>query len=164
MSVDADRIARAALLLLESHDVDGFLHTLPAPKAAELPAERGRRGVERVYALASPMRVSLVPEGLSQKFEKLFRGEIQTGDAEFDAKVFIRTDTPEQASAWLEIAALRSAVLPLVASGGRVVVDGSTVTLSAWSEEDPGAVLDDRTAATILAHVEAVARPPDAEP
>ncbi len=160
MSADADRIARAALLLLESHDLDGFLGTLPEPTERALAGD-GRKGTERVYALASPLRVTLEPEGLSKRFVKLFKAEHQTGDADFDAKVYITTDTLELTAAWLDIAALRSAVLPLVESGGRVVVDGAAVTLVAWSDDDPRKVLDDRTAATILAHVEAVARPPE---
>lgn len=160
MAVDADQIARAALLLLESHDVEGFLKTLAAPKVST-PSSGGRKGVERVYALASPMRVTLVPEGLSQRVVKLFKGEIQTGDADFDAKVFIATDTPELVAAWLDIDALRSVVLPLIESGGRVEVNGDAVALAAWSTDDPAKVLDDRTAATILAHIEAVARPPE---
>jgi hypothetical protein len=161
MPADADRIARAALLLLESHDMEGFLDTLSAPKEATL-GGAGRTGLERTWTLASPLRVSLVPEGLSKKLVKLFKGEIQTGDEEFDAKVFIDTDTPELAASWLDIAALRSAILPLIVSGGRVQVTGDAVTLTAWSDGDPKKVLDDRTAATILAHVEAVARPPEA--
>jgi len=161
MSADADRIARAALLLLESHDVEGFLDTLAPPKEAAL-GGAGRAGLERTWALASPLRVSLVPEGLSQKFAKLFKREIQTGDGAFDAAVYIVTDTPELAAAWLDIPSLRSAILPLIASGGRVEVTGDAVTLAAWSDGDPKKVLDDHTAATILAHVEAVARPPEA--
>lgn len=156
---DADRIARAALLLLESHDVEGFLQTLPAPKESAL--QGGRAGVERTWALASPLRVSLTPEGLSKKLVKLFKGEIQTGDDDFDAKVFIETDTPELAAAWLDIPSLRSAILPLVESGGGVEVNGDTVALRAYSDGDAMRVLDDRAAAVILAHVEAVARPPE---
>ncbi len=152
MSADADRIARAALLLLESHDVEGFLETLPAPAESALAG-----GVARTWPMASPLRVSLTPEGLSKKLVKLFKGEIQTGDDVFDAAVFIDTDTPELAAAWLDIPALRSAILPLVQSGGGVEVNGESVTLRAYNN-----ALDDRAAATILAHVEAVARPPEA--
>lgn len=160
MAVDADQIARAALLLLESHDVDGFLDTLPAAKVSTQ-TSGARKGVERVYTLPSPMRVTLVPEGLSQRVVKLFKGELQTGDADFDAKVFIATDTPELVGPWLDIASLRSALLPLIESGGRVEVNGDIVALAAWSADDPAKVLDDRIAATILAHIEAVARPPE---
>ena len=158
MSAEADRIARAALILLESHDVDGFLRTLPAPTENPL-VESGRKGVERVYTLASPLRVTMTPEEITHKLIKLVRKEIQTGDKAFDAKVYITTDTPDVAAAWLDIEALRSAILPIIASGGKVDVSGESVTLVAWSDGDPASVLDDRTVATILAHVEAVAQP-----
>lgn len=151
MSADADRIARAALLLLESHDMEGFLATLPPPTEA-LSSE----GVARSWALPSPLRVSLGPEKFSKKLVKLFKGELQTGDEAFDAAVFIDTDTPQLAAAWLDIPALRSALLSLVEKGGSIEVDGETVTLRA-----PREAFDDRSTATILAHVEAVAHPPE---
>lgn len=153
MPDEADRIARTALLLLESHDVEGFLETLPAPTEAAVAG-----GVARTWTLASPLRVTLQPEGLSKKLVKLFKGEIQTKDAAFDAAVFIDTDTPALVTAWLDIPELRGAILAVVQGGGSVAVDGETVTLRAPGD---GAILDGRTVATILAHVEAVARPPE---
>src|SRR5205823_11211649 len=43
----------------------------------------------------TPIKAHFTQEGLGKKITKLFKKELQTGDAEFDRAIYIATDTPD---------------------------------------------------------------------
>ena len=75
----------------------------------------------------APIRASFVREGLAAQLVKLFKRELQTGDATFDQAVYITTDTADATSAWLADAGIRARVLELVESGGSIEIEGTKV-------------------------------------
>jgi hypothetical protein len=66
-------------------------------------------------------------EGLTERLVKIFRKEIQTGDALFDEHVHIKTDTTDATEKLLESSELRAIVEGIVAGGGAVEIDGASV-------------------------------------
>jgi hypothetical protein len=77
----------------------------------------------------SRVRASFSKEGLVEKVVKLFKSELQAGDAEFDAAVYVSTDTPEVTKSFLQDAELRVVLARLVEHGG-VELDGTAVVAS----------------------------------
>jgi len=61
------------------------------------------------------IRAAFSHEGIMQRVSKVFTGELQTGDALFDAAVFIRTDTPGTTAELLESEEARSAIMAIAA-------------------------------------------------
>src|SRR5262245_21571144 len=65
--------------------------------------------------------------------------EIQTGDPEFDRKVYVTCDHPHVATVLTETAALREAVVKMLDDGYRKIsFDGKVVTARRRSEFEPG--------------------------
>ena len=94
--------------------------------------ERGtaKNGVTEVrYTLPKSTKVeaTFAYEGLTERMVKIFKKEVQTGDALFDEHVHIKTETPDETSALLDSIELRAIIEGIVSEGGAVEVDGSTV-------------------------------------
>ncbi len=51
------------------------------------------------------------------KLTKLFKKELQTGDAEFDKLVYITTDTPNETAAFLQSPEIRAAIALAIDTG-----------------------------------------------
>lgn len=81
------------------------------------------------------LRASFKKEGVVEKVVKLFKKELQTGDVEFDKKVYISTDTPDVTARFLEDENVRLLILALVQWGG-VEVDGKVVQASVEGHTD----------------------------
>jgi hypothetical protein len=89
------------------------------------------------------------PEGLSARFGKLFKKEIQTGDALFDEHVHVKTATEDATTKLLDSSEVRTVIERVVSEGGAVAIDDKTVTI----ELPDGVPLDQ---ALVQALVEAV--------
>ena len=94
--------------------------------------ERGKAkdGVTEVrYTLPKSTKVeaTFAYEGLTERMVKIFKKEVQTGDALFDEHVHIKTETPDETSALLDSIELRAIIEGIVSEGGAVEVDGATV-------------------------------------
>lgn len=76
----------------------------------------------------SPYRFTLKGEGVVEKVVKLFKKELQTGDADFDAKVYISTDSPDETARFLSDENNRLLALGFVRVAP-VEVDGAVVQL-----------------------------------
>jgi hypothetical protein len=76
-----------------------------------------------------PIRATFGREGLADKLLKIFKKEIQTGEALFDEAVRIKTDTVEATTALLESADIRAVVERVIVNGGSIEIDGAHVKL-----------------------------------
>ncbi len=81
--------------------------------------------VTTTFALTTPPKIqaSFTREGLGQKLVKLFKKEIQVGEAAFDDVVYVSTDTPEETAAFLKSPDIRATILTAVREGGSVLID-----------------------------------------
>jgi hypothetical protein len=68
------------------------------------------------------VKVSFVPEKVRHKVIKVFKRELQLGDPEFDAAVYIDTDEEARVAAFLEAESTRSLVLEVVGGGGQIAI------------------------------------------
>lgn len=85
---------------------------------------------------ATPLHVTFSKEGLGKKLVKIFKKELQTGDATFDTTVYVSTDTPETTGKLLESNVVRAIVARIVAGGGHVEIDGGFVKLLVPGHQD----------------------------
>lgn len=69
------------------------------------------------------------PEGLSQRFGKLFKKEIQTGDALFDEHVHVKTATEDATTKFLDSSDIRTVIERIVSDGGAVAIEDKNVTI-----------------------------------
>jgi hypothetical protein len=74
------------------------------------------------------VRATFGPEGLSATFGKLFKKELQTGDALFDEHVHVKTETEDATANLLESEDVRTVIERVVSEGGAVAIDDKTVT------------------------------------
>jgi hypothetical protein len=91
------------------------------------PISSHRVGVREAWTLPvhCPVQATFGSEGLLAKLRKLFTSEVQTGDAAFDAAVFIETTTVEATRAWLVSDGVRQGILQVVRSGESFSVEGN---------------------------------------
>jgi hypothetical protein len=89
-----------------------------------------------VLPTASPLEVTFSKEGLGRKLTKLFKKEIQTGDAAFDSAIYIATDSPEATQQFLTSSELRAAIDFCVQAAGPVEIDSNRVTLEVPGHDD----------------------------
>jgi len=84
---------------------------------------------EVVYTLPRSTKVeaTFAFEGLTARMVKIFKKEIQTGDALFDEHVHITTETADETSALLDSTELRAIIEGIVSEGGAVEINGATV-------------------------------------
>lgn len=75
-------------------------------------------------------------EGFTEKLVKMFKKEVQTGDALFDQHVHIKSDTPETTAKLLESQELRAIIEGIVTEGGAVEVDGAFVKIELKGQKD----------------------------
>lgn len=89
-------------------------------------------GVREVWRLPENARlqVQLTQEGLFDALKKLFSKELQTGDARFDKRVYIHTETPEQTQRFLSAPELRAAVFAIIDAGGEIEIDNQRLELT----------------------------------
>lgn len=73
------------------------------------------------------LRVSMRKESWGDAIVKVFKKELQTGDAEFDRLVYISTDTPEATAAFLKSDDIRAAVGLMIETGGLLEIQGDQV-------------------------------------
>jgi hypothetical protein len=77
----------------------------------------------------APIAASFSTESLAHKIVKIWKSEVQTGDAEFDEAVYISTETPEATAHMLQSEELRTLLRGLLRHGP-ITVSGTTVTLT----------------------------------
>jgi len=73
------------------------------------------------------VQAAFTAEGLSKRLVKIFKRELQTGDALFDEHVHINTETEDETAKLLESTELRAIIEGIVSDGGAVEVDGAFV-------------------------------------
>ncbi|MBI5534407.1 MAG: hypothetical protein HY898_16910 [Deltaproteobacteria bacterium] len=95
----------------------------------------------------SPIRASFRKESWGDALVKIFKKEIQTGDAEFDKLIYISTDTTEETTAFLRSPELRNALALAVDTGGPVEIDAARVTAYSIGHDNK----DDPTLVRIVA-------------
>lgn len=76
------------------------------------------------FVVAAPpaVQVSFAPEKMRHKLIKVFKKELQLGEPEFDAAVYIDTDEEARVTAFLQHEATRALILDIVGSGGQVAI------------------------------------------
>jgi hypothetical protein len=77
---------------------------------------------------ATGVQATFGPEGLAATFGKLFKKEIQTGDALFDEHVHVKTATEDATTKLLESEEVRTVIERVVSEGGAVAIDDTKVT------------------------------------
>lgn len=80
-------------------------------------------------ARATGVQATFGPEGLTTKFGKLFKKEIQTGDALFDEHVHVNTETEVATTTLLENTDIRTVIERIVSDGGAVFIADKTVKI-----------------------------------
>lgn len=100
-------------------------------------------GERHAFTLPAESKVEAVfsPEKLGKKIVKIFKKELQVGDAGFDDVVYIDTSDKDVAAKFLEVEGRRDIILGFVAEGGRVALDKSKVAFEVKggaTEEDLG--------------------------
>jgi hypothetical protein len=104
--------------------------------------ERGTAGEEGVVELryklpkSTGVEATFAFEGITQRLVKIFKKEIQTGDALFDEHVHIKTDTTEATEKLLESPELRQIVEGIVSGGGAVEIDGADVKVELRGQDN----------------------------
>src|SRR5438552_18265507 len=73
---------------------------------------------------STEVHATFARESLGTKVLKVFKKELQTGDALFDEAVNIKTDTTDATAALLESTVVRAAIESLVVSGGALELSG----------------------------------------
>jgi hypothetical protein len=82
---------------------------------------------------SSDIQATFSQEGLGTKLLKIFKKEIQTGDALFDEAVHVNTETMEATEAVLQSTELRAIIERIVANGGAIEIDGASVKMQITS-------------------------------
>ena len=95
----------------------------------------------------SALKAKFGKEGFMNKLGKLFKKELQTGDAAFDSAIFISTDTPDETKAFLANDQVRGAIQLSVETGGPITIDGEAVTIELLGHHEDG---DDPQVVTIV--------------
>ncbi|CAN5259066.1 hypothetical protein BH09MYX1_BH09MYX1_55810 [soil metagenome] len=75
----------------------------------------------------SVIRASFRKESWGDAVVKIFKKELQTGDAEFDKLVYITTETPSETAAFLQSPETRAAIALAIDTGGPIEIDGTTM-------------------------------------
>jgi GTPase Era involved in 16S rRNA processing len=78
---------------------------------------------------APAVQASFSKEGVGKKIVKLFKKELQTGDAHFDNRIYISTDTAEATQAFLAAEAVREVIADCVLTGGPIEIDGAVLKM-----------------------------------
>lgn len=83
-----------------------------------------------ILTLPRPVKIvaTFTPESVGKMVIKLFKKEVQTGDAHFDSEIYISTDTPEETKAFLD-EDVRNAIGFIVTSGGPLEIHDSTLSM-----------------------------------
>lgn len=89
------------------------------------------------FTLPQPTKVEATfsKEGMTDRLAKIFSREIQTGDEEFDAAVYIKTDTVDETKALLASEAARSVIGRIVDGGGAIELEGAFVKVELAGEQ-----------------------------
>jgi hypothetical protein len=90
-------------------------------------AKGGVTEVRYTLPKSTKVEATFAFEGLTERMVKIFKKEVQTGDALFDEHVHIKTETPDETSALLDSTELRAVIEGIVSEGGAVEIDGVTV-------------------------------------
>jgi hypothetical protein len=77
---------------------------------------------------AVKIKARFTPESMGKKVIKLFKKEVQTGDAHFDSEIYISTDTPEETKAFLD-EDVRNAIGFVVTTGGPLEIHETTLSI-----------------------------------
>lgn len=89
-----------------------------------------------VLPRATPLKAHFTKEGFGKKIAKLFKKELQTGDAAFDREIFIATDTPDHTTKLLADEQVRQTIALAVGFGGAIAIDGDQVTIEVEGRQD----------------------------
>jgi hypothetical protein len=113
-------------LVVASRAGDAWRMSELAKLGVEVTQQARGENTELVFTLprALDVRASFAPESLATKVRKVFKHEIQVGDAIFDDAVNIRTDTEKATVALLEQEDVRAAIESLVVNNGVLELDG----------------------------------------
>jgi hypothetical protein len=89
-----------------------------------------------VKARFTAVKARFTKEGIGKKLVKLFKKELQTGDAAFDRAIYIETDTSDATKAFLANDKVRDVIKLLVETAGPVMIDGASVTFEVFGHQD----------------------------
>jgi len=104
------------------------------------------------------LKASFRKESWGDALVKVFKKELQTGDAEFDKLVYVSTDTPERTSAFLT-PEMRQAIAFTIDMGGTLEIDNELVVAVSGGSDAPGE--DDRTVLIMVRGLLAFASQPN---
>ncbi len=103
------------------------------------------------------LEASFRKESWGDSLVKVFKKELQTGDADFDKLVYISTNTPERTRAFLT-AEVRQAIAYMIDMGGSLEIENEVVNAVSGGIDAPGE--DDRTVIAIVRALLAFAAQP----
>jgi hypothetical protein len=96
------------------------------------------------------VQVSFAPEKVRHKLIKVFKKELQLGDAEFDTAVYIDTDEEARVAAFLEAESTRALVLDIVGGGGQIAIGDARIQV-VFAGSDRADADEQLTAAMLVA-------------
>ena len=103
------------------------------------------------------LQASFRKESWGDSLVKVFKKELQTGDAEFDKLVYISTDTPTRTQAFLTTE-MRNAIAYMLDTGGSLEINNEEVSAVSGGIDAPNQ--DDQTVLKIVSALLAFASTP----
>ena len=79
-------------------------------------------------------QASFTKESLGKSIVKIFKRELQTGDAFFDDMVYIATNNKETTEKFLEEDAVRDYITDVISQGGSIILEETKIQLSIVGE------------------------------
>ena len=79
----------------------------------------------------SGIHARLQYEGFTAKLVKIFEHEIQIGDKQFDDMVWIRTNTKDEARAFLSLSKVQGVIMEIISMKGEIDIDDAKVYVKA---------------------------------
>lgn len=92
--------------------------------------------VTLVLPRATSVAATFSKEGIGKKLVKIFKKEMQTGDAAFDDAIYISTDTPDATKALLASDRIRELIALHVGTAGPIEIQGTTVKVMLAGRQD----------------------------
>ncbi len=126
---------------------------LKAPGAEQVNAQALRlycASQQWTLPYSTGVQASFEQERLRHKLVKLFKGEVNAGDARFDSAVFVTTETAPTTALLLADATARQAILAVVEDGGFVEIEQTRVRVVNVGNTPAGAHLDDAQVAGLI--------------
>ena len=113
-------------------------------------------GIKVTLAKSAQVSASFSAERIGQKLIKVFKAELQAGDAAFDDAIYIADEHRESTKKLLENAGARQAILKLVGEKNRVTIEHGNIDFLARDEGRTDVLSYLRAALALSRHIVAV--------